>query len=168
MPADGRPWAFISDHFRHNRPPDISPASRGLPMTVADLLTALSELRAGRVSVEQLIAACSAWSNEPTRPLADFLPAAKAALPVPLAEPASGVLATDRPPATRRAPAAARGRSRAPVWVAAGIGLLALAGMGVGIGYLAQSNARLEAANAKLAAANAELADARDRVEQTN
>src|SRR4051794_29018571 len=125
-------------------------------MTVADLLTALTELRAGRVSVEQLIAACSAWSNQPTRPLAEFLPAAKAAPPVPLAEPASGVLAsgTDRPPpAARRPPAPSRGgRNRTPVWVAAGVGLVALVGMAVGLGLLAQTNARLEAANARLAA----------------
>jgi tetratricopeptide (TPR) repeat protein len=139
-------------------------------MTVADLLTALSELRAGRVTVEQLIAACSAWSNEPTRPLADFLQAAKAAPPVPLAEPASGVLAApaDRRPAAARRVAARGGPNRALVWVAAGVGLLALVGMGIGLGYLGQSNARLEAANAKLTAANAELADARDRLEQAN
>jgi Tetratricopeptide repeat len=130
-------------------------------MTVADLLTALSELRAGRVTVEQLIAACSAWSNQPTRPLAEFLQAAKAnpTPPVPLAEPASGVLATDRPPpATRRtAPPKGGGRNRTLVYVGAGVGLLALVGMAVGLGYLGQTNARLEAANARLAAANAEL-----------
>ena len=38
-----------------------------------------------------------------------------------------------------------------------GVGLLALVGMGVGLGYLARSNARLEEANAKLRAVNADL-----------
>jgi tetratricopeptide (TPR) repeat protein len=129
-------------------------------MTVADLLAALTELRAGRVTVDQLIAACSAWSNEPARPLAEFLPAARAAPPVPLAEPASGVLGSEtgrRPAVSPRTPPTDGGRNRALVWVAAGVGVVALVGMGIGLGYLGQTNARLEAANAKLAAANAEL-----------
>jgi tetratricopeptide (TPR) repeat protein len=130
-------------------------------MTVADLLTALTELRAGRITVEQLIAACSAWSNEPTRPLADFL---KPALAVPLAEPASGVLETfsdRRPTAARRAPATRQaGPNRTWMFIAAGVGLVALIGMGIGLGYLGQTNARLEEANTKLKAANADLESA--------
>jgi tetratricopeptide (TPR) repeat protein len=142
-------------------------------MKVADLLFALNELRAGRVSVDQLIAACSAWSNEPTRPLAEFLkPGAGLPPPAPLAEPASGVLDSfaDRRPATPRRPAAAGGSgiSRNLVLIAGGVGLVVLVGMAVGLGYLGQSNARLEgevaklkAANADLETANAELASAR-------
>jgi tetratricopeptide (TPR) repeat protein len=123
-------------------------------MKVADLLLALSELRAGRVTVDQLIAACSAWSKEPTRPLADFLKPTPA---VPLAEPASGILSPPRenqPPSRRTPPTR---QSRTLVLVAAGVGVVALIGMAVGLGYLGQANARLEAANAKLAAANADL-----------
>src|SRR4051812_23535611 len=111
-------------------------------MTVGDLLTALGELRAGRITVEQLIAACSAWSNEPTRPLADFLQPSPA---VPLAEPASGVLSPPReyrPPARRRTPPAGAGRSRTLAYVAAGVGLVALIGLAVGLGVVSQSNAR--------------------------
>jgi tetratricopeptide (TPR) repeat protein len=126
-------------------------------MKVADLLSALSELRAGRVTVEQLIAACSAWSKDPTRPLADFLKRAPA---VPLAEPASGILGfgIDRSPTTRR-PVVAKGnqRGRTLMLVGAGAGILILTSLAVGLGYMGRLNSILEASNAKLTAANAEL-----------
>ena len=138
-------------------------------MKVADLLFALSELRAGRITVDQLIAACSAWSNEPNRPLADFLkPGAGQPPAVPLAEPASGVLssfADRRPTAPRRRPPADRGGvNRTLVFVAAGIGVVALVGMALGLGYLGQTNARLEADVAKLKAANADLEQMNDEL----
>jgi tetratricopeptide (TPR) repeat protein len=139
-------------------------------MKVADLLFALNELRAGRVSVDQLIAACSAWSNEPTRPLAEFLkPGAGLPPPAPLAEPASGVLDSFlnyRPTAPRRpATAGGGGINRNLVLIAGGVGLVLLLGMAVAVGYLATTNSRLEAhvdqLNAELEVANKDLERAR-------
>lgn len=42
-------------------------------MTVADLLPALQDVKSGRLSIDQLIAACTAWSDNPNRPLAEVL-----------------------------------------------------------------------------------------------
>lgn len=138
-------------------------------MKVADLLFALNELRAGRVSVDQLIAACSAWSNEPTRPLAEFLKPGATPPAAPLAEPASGVLDSfaDRQPAAPRRPATAGGGgiNRNLVLIAAGVGLVVLLGMAVAVGYLATTNSRLEAhvdqMNAELEVAKKDLEKAR-------
>ena len=50
-----------------------------------------------------------------------------------------------RPPAARGRPAAGGKKNRPLVLVAGGVGLAALIGMAIGLGYLITANARLEA-----------------------
>jgi eukaryotic-like serine/threonine-protein kinase len=96
------------------------------PMTVADLLPALHDLKAGRLSIDQLIAACTELSSDPNRPLAKLLAAPS---DVPLATEADDPDATtDHVPQGPNDPALPPAKALGGQYVP--IGLHARGGMG--------------------------------------